>query len=214
MCPQDDESNNPVSGFTLEEVQAAPQASDLLVDPEAMIGAMARSQASESFLQLLTAGTNYQAFVESVLLTLMRVVKCEASSLLEVDDARQVFRFRASVGQVSDKIKEFTVPFGKGIVGYVAETKVPLIVDDLHQNAVHLKSLSDALGFEARNLIAIPLLIRGRLYGVLEMLNRVGEATFTPADRDLLIAISQSASKAIEIRMMLSKLSQPRKEAA
>ena len=53
------------------------------------------------------------------------------------------------------------------------------MVSDVAENKMHLKAIQDAVGFEARNLVAVPIVIRGRIFGVLELLNRIGEHDFT-----------------------------------
>lgn len=169
------------------------------------IGIMASKLAvHESLLALLTRDYTFQEFMREVLLTVIRVVKSEAGSLLELDYSRRVLFFRAVVGQSSDRLDAFTVPFGQGIVGYVAESRQPLVVDDVAENQVYLKSIQDAVGFEARNLVAVPILIRGRAFAVLELLNRVGEKTYTAEDVDLLTYLAQTIAKAVELRLMLS----------
>lgn len=171
---------------------------------DSVAGAVARGAAVEGFLLALTQNLSFQDFTREILLAIMKSVKCEAGSILELDEPRQQFFFRAVVGQSSDRLTEFRVPQREGLVGHVGETRLPLIVDDLHHNAKHLRSISDAVGFEARNLIAIPMVIRGKLYGVIELLNRIGEQSFTPEDQDLLIALIPLACRAIEIRLMLA----------
>ena len=52
-------------------------------------------------------------------------------------------------------------------------------------------------------MIAVPILIRGRVYGVLELLNRIGENSFTEGDLEILVYICEMAAKFIEIRMMI-----------
>lgn len=157
----------------------------------------------ESFLKLLTRDQKFSDFVREVLLTVMRVVKSEAGAIFELDHQNKVLFFRAAAGQSSDSVSKFVVPVGQGIVGYVAESRQPLLVGNVAENKIHLKSIGKAVGFEARNLVAVPLMIRGRVYGVLELLNRVGEENYTNADMELLSYLCEAASKAIEIRLML-----------
>ena len=164
----------------------------------------AKLAASEAFLGLITRDLPFQDFMREILMTFMKVVKSEAGSILEVDHHNQTLFFRAMVGTSSDKLNKFTVPMGQGIVGHVAESKQALVVSDVEENRVHLKAIEKAVGFETRNLVAVPILIRGRIFGVLELLNRVGESTYTAADVELLGYIADAAAKSIECRLMLA----------
>jgi GAF domain-containing protein len=158
----------------------------------------------EILFQLVTRDCKFQEFMREALIAVMKAVKSEAGSILEVDHVNQTLFFRAVVGQSSDRLCRFIVPMGKGVVGHVAEARQPLVVNAVEENRVYLKSIQDAVGFEARNLVAVPLMVRGRIYGVLELLNRVGEENYTPADVELLTYLAGIVAKAIEIRMMLA----------
>jgi GAF domain-containing protein len=100
-------------------------------------------------------------------------------------------------------VNRFVIPLGQGIVGYVAESRQPILVANVEENRRYLRAIQDAVGFEARNLVALPIVIRGRVYGVVELLNRVGEENYTPTDLEVLSGICELAGKAIEIRLML-----------
>jgi GAF domain-containing protein len=96
------------------------------------------------------------------------------------------------------------VPFGQGVVGHVAASKFPLVVDDTEENKIHLKSIAQTAGFEARNMIAAPIIIRGKVYGVLELLNRVGEKKFTSVDLELVNYFCEMTARLFELRFMLA----------
>jgi putative methionine-R-sulfoxide reductase with GAF domain len=183
---------------------------------EALATNMAKVDALETLLSLSVRDCSFNDFIREVLMVFLKVVKCEAGSVLEVDQANQSLFFRAVVGSSSDRVVNFVIPFGQGIVGHVMESRLALVVDNVPENKVHLKSVEKAIGFETRNLIALPIIIRGNVYGVLELLNRVGENNFTAADVDLLTYVCHMASKTIEIRLMISWTRQqvPQGEAA
>jgi GAF domain-containing protein len=158
----------------------------------------------EAFLNLLPRGCKFNEFTREILLTLMRVVKSEAGSLLEVDHTTGTLFFRAVVGQSSDKVARFKIPLGQGVVGHVAESKQPLLVANVKEEQRHLKSIGNAVGFEAKNLLAVPIIVRGKVFGVVELLNRIGETNFTAGDVELLRYACEMAAKTIEIRLMLN----------
>jgi signal transduction protein with GAF and PtsI domain len=158
----------------------------------------------EAFLRSVTRDQPYSDFSREILMATMKVVKCEAGSLLEVDHRQNTIFFRAVVGTRSDRVAKFTVPMGQGIVGHVAESRRPLLVSNVGENQLHLKAIAKAVGFETRNLVAVPILVRGKIHSVLELLNRVGEPEFTQADADLLAYACEMAGKAIEARLMIA----------
>jgi len=160
--------------------------------------------ALEAFLGLIVRDQPFDDFMRDMLLVVMKVVHSEAGSLFEFDHRNQTLFFRSVVGQASDTIKKFTIPLGTGIVGQVAETRKPMLVLNVEENRRHLRAIQEAVGFEARNLVAVPIQIHGKLFGVLELLNRVGQENYTPADLELLIYLCEGAGKAIEARLTLA----------
>lgn len=172
--------------------------------PDDSVAAMvSKVHALESMLELCTRDLKFQDFMRETLLTVMEVVKSEAGSILELDSVNRCFFFRAVAGQSSDRVNHFVVPWGQGIVGHVAESRQPLVVNNVDENKIHLKALAKAVGFETRNMVALPILVRGEIFGVIELLNRVGEDDYTPTDIDTLTYVCSAMAKAIEIRLMI-----------
>lgn len=162
-----------------------------------------RLSVMESLVRLLTSNISFHDFVREVLLLGMKVVRCEAGSVLEVNHDDQTLFFRAAAGMSSDRVVRFVIPMGQGIAGHVAESRQVLVCSNMDESAIHLKSIQNAIGFDCRNLFAAPIVIRGRTYGVVEFLNRIGEDSFTPADAEIISYFCEMAGKAIEIRLMI-----------
>jgi GAF domain-containing protein len=188
------------SGASPTTISSAP----LFGDDESLALNAAKLALSEAFLSLLPLDQTFSDFMREMLLAIMKVIKSEAGSILEVDQPKNSLFFRAVVGTSSDQVSSFVIPMGQGIVGHVAESRRPLLVDNVAENKLHLKAIQDAVGFETRNLVAVPLIVRGKIYGVLELLNRIGEANFLPSDVELLNYTCTMAAKAIEVRLMLA----------
>lgn len=210
MVDEKSNKNEIVIDFS-EPVLEAPPSPELptatggtLFGDDSLAMVTSKLAALEAMLNIATADHKFNDFMRELLLLTMKVVRSEAGSILELDYRHNCLFFRSVVGQSSDKLSKFTVPMGKGIVGHVAESRQPLVVANVEENKVYLKSIQDAVGFQARNLICVPIIIRGKVFGVLELLNRVGEANYTTQDVELLTYLCDMAAKAIEIRLMLA----------
>ncbi len=176
----------------------------LISDQDSLAQAVAKVMALESFTELLVRDCKFQEFMRQLLLVFLRVVKCEAGSILEVDQEDQRLFFRAVAGRSSDRVAQFVIPMGQGIAGRVAATKEPLIVSNIEECAEHMKSVQDAVGFETKNLVAFPILIRGRVFGVVELLNRLDQDSFSPDDIELIRHLCLHAARIIEARLMIA----------
>lgn len=194
------------SGLILESPPApeSPASGAGLLADETLAVASSKIAILEALWTLTTRALPFHDFMRELLLSIMKVVKSEAGSILELDHDNQSLFFRATVGQSSDTVSRFVIPFGQGVVGYVAESRQPLTVDDVGANALHLRAIQKAVGFEPRNLVAVPIIVRGKVYGVLELLNRVGNDRFTAEDVELLVYVCGVAARAIEVRLMIA----------
>jgi putative methionine-R-sulfoxide reductase with GAF domain len=158
----------------------------------------------DGLVRLLTSDIRFGDFVTEALLLVLKVVQCEAGSVLEVDHKTETLFFRAVVGQRSERLTNFTLPMGQGIVGHVAESKQPLVVEDIQDNKIHLKAVARTVGFDVHNLVAVPIVIRGKTFGVLELLNRMGGEKFSPEDQEKLNYFCEMFAKVVEIRLMVA----------
>ena len=177
---------------------------NILLEADSLATLATRLSAAESLLALLVKDVNFNDFMREVLLSFLKSIKCEAGSILEVDYSKNVLFFRSVAGQSSHRLSSVTIPWGSGIVGYVAESKNPVIIEDTNKDSRYLRSVSVSVGFDSRNLVAIPVLIRGRTFCVVELFNRVGKPCFDEQDLELMIQVAHFAAKVIEVRLMLN----------
>ncbi|HEX9671220.1 MAG TPA: HD domain-containing phosphohydrolase [Thermoanaerobaculia bacterium] len=109
-----------------------------------------------------------------------QLCQAETSSIWELDEERGELFFRVVRGLAAGEIKGLRVPLGEGIVGSVARSGVAEAVNDV---AADPRWRGDAGGsFRTRALLAVPLVARGTVIGVLQLLNPVGREGFDGED--------------------------------
>lgn len=108
------------------------------------------------------------------------VCRAETSSIWELDEASQELFFRVVRGRAATAIRGLRVPVGAGIVGSVALSGEAERVDDV---AADPRWHGDPTGsFQTRAILAVPLLARGAVIGVLQLLNPVDRDHFSAGD--------------------------------
>ena len=107
--------------------------------------------------------------------------RAESSSIWELDDESGELFFRVVRGRAAPEIQSLRVPLGRGIVGDVARTVRAEIVNDVAADG-RWSGDSDA-SFTTRNILTVPLVARGRVVGVLQLLNRAGGDGFDADDQ-------------------------------
>lgn len=106
--------------------------------------------------------------------------------------------FSVVVGTNSRRLQGVRLPKGEGIAGYVMKTGNPLVVDDVTKDKRFSNRVDKYTRFNTRSIIATPLKTDNKIFGVIELVNRVNEETFSERDLALLSSIAEYAAIAIE----------------
>lgn len=140
--------------------------------------------------------------IDRLLDRIMRVSKevmhAEAGSILLLDEASQDLSFFVVSGSESDTLKPLTVKLGQGIAGHVAETGESLRVRDAYDDPRFDASFDEKTGFRTRSLLAAPILSKGEVIGVLEVINKLEHAEFDEYDLELFQSLASSIGVALE----------------
>lgn len=198
---------NPEAGANAEsgEVEIAQVS---IADNDSLFCVNRKFAAVEALFKLVTREQiTFGQLISEILRIAMEQVKSEAGSFLEIDYTNSCLFFRAAAGRESEGLMNFTVPLGQGIAGFVCETQQPMALSSIDDSSVYLRSISNAVGFEAKNMVAYPVVIRGVTFGCLELLNRLGEPQYTDADKEVVATICNYAAKLIENRLVMASMS-------
>lgn len=106
--------------------------------------------------------------------------------------------FSVVVGTNSKRLQGVRLPKGEGIAGYVMKSGEPLVVDDVTTDKRFSDRVDKYTQFKTLSIIAAPLKADNKIFGVIELINRVNEEAFSKQDLDLLSAIAEYAGIAIE----------------
>jgi len=121
----------------------------------------------------------------------------EAASILLFDDKKQQLIFQASTDiKNEEQMRGIVVP-KESIAGWVAISRQPLNVADVHEDSRFFKEVETRLQFPTSSLVAVPMIIKEKLVGVLEVLNKRA-APFSDQDLEYLNVLGALAAVAIE----------------
>jgi HD-GYP domain-containing protein (c-di-GMP phosphodiesterase class II) len=126
------------------------------------------------------AGTlDVQTVLERALENAEAVCRAETGSIWELDEERRELFFRVVRGQAAGALRNLRVPVGQGIVGSVARSGVPEMVNDVTSDP---RWRGDSAVFQTRAILTVPLMAEGGVIGVMQLLNPVGRDRFTEGD--------------------------------
>ncbi|RJP87732.1 MAG: GAF domain-containing protein [Desulfobacteraceae bacterium] len=135
--------------------------------------------------------------LELILATGTRIMRAKASSLLLLDQKTQKLYFKVTTGTQKDKMKNFEINVGQGIVGHVAETGEPLLIEDVSQDQRWYRNISDEIGFKTRSILCVPMKANNEVIGAIEFINKAEGESFQKSDLELLNVFADVAAIAI-----------------
>ncbi|SMC68952.1 diguanylate cyclase (GGDEF) domain-containing protein [Desulfocicer vacuolatum DSM 3385] len=119
-------------------------------------------------------------------------------SLLLKDTKHNEMIFSVVVGEQKKKLQGMRIPMGKGIVGRIMETGQSIIVADVAKDDYFFPAIDENTGFQTRSIIGVPLKTDDKIFGVIELVNKVSGENFTNMELTVLEAIAEYAAIAIE----------------
>jgi len=125
------------------------------------------------------------------------LVRSEAWSLLLVDENEQSLTFEMSRGERSTDIKEQKVRIGQGIAGWVVQYRRPVIINNVYRDRRFDPRFDMMTGFKTRSILCAPLISRGRIIGVVELINK-RRGGFSREDLETLKVLVEPGAIAIE----------------
>lgn len=136
------------------------------------------------------------------------LLDAETASLLLVDKETEDLVIEVATGTVGHKVVSRRIPAGEGIAGWTLANREVAIIDDPRKDERFFTDVGKAIQFETRSLLAVPLLVKDRAVGVVEVLNKRGETGFTAWDAELATAFAALAALAVDNANLYAQLSE------
>lgn len=145
----------------------------------------------------LASTLDLSALLNQIMEVAIDLVDAEEASILLYDQhAHRLYFETASNVESSPLLQKLFVP-EESIAGWVALNRTPQIVNNVRQDDRHFENVEKQVNFVTRSLVALPLVAKQKLIGVLEVLNKKSGA-FTLEDQEILLALAAQAAVAIE----------------
>src|SRR5580693_861786 len=120
------------------------------------------------FLLEVSRVTSETLDLDKLLANVAEIVKTVLSydlfAILLFNERQQGLSIRYSIGHREEVVRSLIVKLDEGVTGAAAATRMPVMVDDVRQDARYLNAL-DAV----RSELAVPMLARGKLVGVIDV---------------------------------------------
>ncbi len=148
----------------------------------------------------LLINSNYSdltVLLEKIVESAMSVVDGDAASLLMLDADQQKLRFEVAIGPKGVEAKKIIVGLD-GIAGWVVKNNKSIIIDDVLNDPRFDSTVQNATGYKNRNMIAVPMRVKEKCIGVIEVLNKKDDQDFDGDDLNVLELFANQTAIAYE----------------
>lgn len=117
-------------------------------------------------------------------------------SLMLLDHDRSELFIKVSYGLDEWIVDQARVKVGEGIAGKVAETGLPLLIDNIENNEVFVSPNNPQ--YETMSLLSVPLKIKDTVVGVINVNNKMSGTPFGRDDMNLLMSFADRIAVSLE----------------
>jgi signal transduction histidine kinase len=148
--------------------------------------------------KVINSTLNLEPLLHNIIQIATELTTTEASSILLLDKKTGELHFEAATGVKGQEVKPIVVPLDNSIAGWVVKEGEPLLISDVQKDPRHYHQVDDTTQFSTRSILGVPLRVKDKVIGVLEVLNKVDDKEFTQDDVETLTILAAQAAISIE----------------
>jgi len=138
-----------------------------------------------------------EAVLRSVVEAAVALFEAEAASIALYEPARNLLVFRVAAGEQGQGVVGLEIAPDRGLVGYVFSSGQALAIADVQADPRFGRNFAEQTQYVPRSIVAVPLLDERGTLGVLEVLDKRSEASFSLRDIELAGVFARQATVAI-----------------
>jgi diguanylate cyclase (GGDEF)-like protein len=156
--------------------------------------------------KVLNSTLELQTILNLVMERVKEMMKVEAGSLLLLDEATGELVFEVALGPLSAQLKGMRLRPHQGIAGWVFQHGESTLIADVISDPRFYRKVDETIGFATKSMICVPLKVKDKTVGVIQVINRANDKSFSETDVSLLEAIATHAALAIEKGKLFEKV--------
>ncbi|XP_069787671.1 cAMP and cAMP-inhibited cGMP 3',5'-cyclic phosphodiesterase 10A isoform X2 [Narcine bancroftii] len=155
------------------------------------------------------------SLLENIMINAKSLVNADRCALFQVDhNKRELYSDLFDIGEVKEgkpvfkKTKEIRFSIEKGIAGQVARTGEFLNIPDAYADPRFNREVDLYTGYTTRSILCMPIISRGIVIGVIQMLNKMSGNAFTQTDEKNFKMFAVFCALALHCANMYHKIQQ------
>jgi len=158
------------------------------------------------FTALINSSLKIEDVLNYAMASAEEFMDAEASTVYELDEENSELFIWIARGEKKDSVERIKFELGQGISGHVVQTGQPMVIQDVRKEKRFSRKFDRITGFHTRSMICVPLNLRGKTIGALQVLNKKSGDLFTQIDVELLTTMSRQIAVALENAKLYRRL--------
>ncbi|MBN2086479.1 MAG: GAF domain-containing protein [Anaerolineales bacterium] len=153
--------------------------------------------------RMIVSSLDLDEVLNQVLSRVVGLLGVEAGSIALIDESGGDLVFRSATGPKAAALQGRRLKPGQGVAGWVVQNGRPLVVPDTRLDERFDKTFDEKTGFVTHSVACVPILLREKILGVVEVINPLRGA-FTEQSVQVLEYLTGLASSAISHAQLFS----------
>ncbi len=146
--------------------------------------------------QSISSMINVDDIIKTVVDKSVNIMKARIGSLMLLDEEIGELYIKYAVGLPEEVVAATRVRVGEQVSGWVAKEGRPLLVTDIEADPRFRKKNSPF--YETKSLVSAPVIVKGKVIGVLNVNNKIDGSSFIQEELELLVTLAGQTAVAIE----------------
>jgi len=157
---------------------------------------------------IINSTLELQTLLKTTIVLISEVMGVEICSLMLLGGDPQTLKIVVAHGLDETIIKSAKTKTGEGIAGYVAKTGKPLLITDISKDPNFSRYSKTGADYKTKSVLSVPLIIKDKVIGVINVNNKKTSDVFNDADLQLLETLATQIATAIENARLYSQKEQ------
>ena len=187
------ELNSNKNGLT-EKVQMAGE--QLTLAQKELVQRVSELATVNEISKAITSVLEMDALLGLCLKEINEKLKVKHSSIMLIDEEGDGLIVKACHGDRSKQVMGKTQKIDEGVAGRVVTERKPILVKDIRRD--NRFNRSERPDYKTKSFVSAPLIVEGRVLGVINVIDKVSGESFCETDVNLLCTIAGQVSIAVE----------------
>jgi len=151
----------------------------------------------------LNSTLSLRPLLHDIVVAAQELTDTEACSIMLVDRTSGQLYFEEATNLTG--IRSIVVPMEGSVAGWVVKTGEPVVIADARSDPRFYRKVDEQSTFVTQSILAVPMIARGNVIGVLEAINKRDGVAFTDEDVELLAVVGDQAAVAVQNALLFQQ---------